>query len=91
MGSAADVRLKSMAQSLQQHIKLANELNLGVAAQLLAMAVMEIAINMNGISDLEMDALCAHVEENALCNGKQVTADTRALPGSERRSRSRRG
>jgi hypothetical protein len=58
----AEVQLKSMARSLQQHISLANELQLNFTAQLLAMAVMEITTKIHGISQQELRALCERVE-----------------------------
>jgi hypothetical protein len=65
MGYAADTQLKLMARSLQEHIGLANELNLRFTAQLLAMAVMEITTNIHGISQAELDALCERVAQKS--------------------------
>ena len=65
MAYASDTELKLMARSLQEHISLANELNLRFTAQLLAMAVMEITTKIHGISQQELDALCERVEQNS--------------------------
>jgi hypothetical protein len=61
----ADLQLKSMVRSLQQHIDLANELQLDFTAQLLAMAVMEITTRIHGISQQELRALCECVEQTS--------------------------
>jgi hypothetical protein len=61
----ADRQLKSMMRSLQQHIDLANELQLDFTAQLLAMAVMEITTRIHGISQQELRALCERVEQTS--------------------------
>lgn len=65
MAYASDTELKLMARSLQEHISLANELNLRFTAQLLAMAVMEITTKIHGISQQELDALCDRIEQNS--------------------------
>ena len=94
MAYASDTQLKLMARSLQEHISLANELNLRFTAQLLAMAVMEITTNIHGISQQELDALCERVEQNSsgdLPGGEKTTVvaltDFRSF---NRRSRARR-
>jgi hypothetical protein len=89
MADTADIRLQLMARSLQEHIRLANELNLGFAAQLLAMAAMEIAITRHGISHHEVNALCERIEQNPWCEGKPATAVC-GLRSHDRRSRIRR-
>ena len=58
MKYTTDAQLKSMARSLQKHIGLANDLDLPITAQLLAMAVIEITTKVHGISQHELDALC---------------------------------
>jgi hypothetical protein len=90
MADAADIRLKLMARSLQEHINLAHELDLGFAAQLLAMAVMEITINMHGISHQEIDALCERIEQKTSCDGRQAMALVSGSRSHDRRSRARR-
>jgi hypothetical protein len=80
----ADTQLKSMARSLQEHIALANELNLRFTAQLLAMAVMEITTKIHGISQRELDALCERIEE------KSSHEEKRAVVWPDFRSRNRR-
>jgi hypothetical protein len=90
MQDAADIQLKLMARSLREHISLANELNLGLAAQLLAMAVMEITINMHGIAHHEIDALCECIGEKTSCEGKHAMALVSGSRSHDRRSRARR-
>jgi hypothetical protein len=90
MDNAADIQLTLMAQSLQEHISRANELKLGFAAQLLAMAVMEITINMHGISQQEIDALCERIEEKQAGCGRQAMKLTAGSRSFDRRSRARR-
>ena len=51
-----------LAQALQRQIELAKELGLDFAARLLAMALMEIRINLNQISPGEVEELCARIE-----------------------------
>ena len=86
----ANIRLNSMARSLQEHISLANELHLNFTAQLLAMAVMEITTKIHGISQQELRALCERVEEKASCDGKHAIAMVSGFRSHDRRSRARR-
>ncbi len=65
MEDPAENSLQSITRSLQEHIHVANALNLDFVAQLLSMAMMEIKINMHGISQREMDALCDYIEKNS--------------------------
>jgi hypothetical protein len=51
-----------LAQALQRQIELAKGLGLDFAARLLAMALMEIRINLNQISPSEVEELCARIE-----------------------------
>lgn len=90
MEFASDTQLKSMARSLQEHIVLANELNLTFTAQLLAMAVMEITTNLHGISQQELDALCERIEDQPAYRGKQPVMPVPDLRSFNRRSRARR-
>jgi hypothetical protein len=90
MEDPADIQLKLMARSLQEHINLANELKLGLAAQLLAMAVMEITINMHEISHHEIDALCERIAEKSSCGGGHAIALLSGSRSHDRRSRARR-
>jgi hypothetical protein len=62
-----------LAQALQRQIELAKDLGLDFAARLLAMALMEIRINLNQISPGEVEELCARIEH-------QPTADTEREP-----------
>ena len=91
MEDTADIQLKLMARSLEVHIRLANELNLGLAAQLLAMAVMEIAINRHGIAHHEINALCERIEEISYRDGKHAMTSLSGSRSHDRRSRVRRG
>ena len=91
MDYPAEVQLKSMARSLHQHIDLANELRLDFTAQLLAMAVMEIATRIHGISQQELHALCERVEETSAVQRRQAAAPATDLRSFERRARTRRG
>ncbi len=86
----ADTRLKSMAHSLQEHITLANQLNLQFTAQLLAMAVMEITTKIHGISQHELDALCKRIEEKSSPDEKPVVVPLPDFRGSNRRPRTGR-
>jgi hypothetical protein len=51
-----------LAQALQLQIELAKGLGLDFATRLLAMALMEIRINLNQISPSEVEELCARIE-----------------------------
>lgn len=62
MKSIIDRKLDLMARSLQEHINLARELNLDFVAQLLTMTAMEIKLKLHGISEQEVDAICARAE-----------------------------
>ena len=90
METPTDTQLKSMARSLQEHIKLANDLNLNFTAQLLAMAVMEITTKIYGITQQELDALCERIEEKASIDRKQVSAPVCGLRSFDRRAHPRR-
>ena len=90
MKNATDAQLKSMAGSLQQHISVANELNLSFTAQLLAMAVMEISTKIHGISQRELDALCERIEEKSSHDRDGEVASVTILRSFDRRSRMRR-
>jgi hypothetical protein len=90
MEDTADIQLKLMARLLREHIRQANELNLGFVAQLLAMAVMEITINRHGISHNEIDALCERIEENSGPDGKPAVALVPGWRSHNRRARVRR-
>lgn len=62
MKSTFDRKLDLMARSLQEHIDLARELKLDFVAQLLTMTAMEIKLKLHGISEQEIDTICARVE-----------------------------
>jgi hypothetical protein len=59
MKSTIDRKLDLLARSLQEHINLARELNLDFVAQLLTMTAMEIKLKLHGISEQEIDSICA--------------------------------
>lgn len=84
MKSPIDAKLDLMARSLQEHIDLAKELNLNFVAQLLTMTAMEIRINLHGISQHEMDTLCAAAESNLVAREPQETARVIRFPGRGR-------
>ena len=90
MECPADTQLKSMARSLQEHISLANDMDLNFTAQLLAMAVMEITTKIYGITQQELDALCERIEEGSSCDRKQVTPSVFGLRSFDRRAHARR-
>ena len=90
MDYPTDAQLKSMALSLQEHISLANELELNFTAQLLAMAVMEITTMIHGISQQELHALCERIEEKSSCDRKPPIAPVPGLRSFDRRPRARR-
>jgi hypothetical protein len=62
MKSAIDRKLDLMARSLQEHIDLARELKLDFVAQLLTMTAMEIKLKLHGITEEEIDTICARAE-----------------------------
>jgi len=59
MKKTVDRKLDLMARSLQEHIDLARELKLDFVAQLLTMTAMEIKLKLHGISEQELEAICA--------------------------------
>jgi hypothetical protein len=65
MKSTIDRKLDLMARSLQEHIDLARELKLDFVAQLLTMTAMEIKLKLHGISEHEVDAICARAERKS--------------------------
>jgi len=62
MKSSIDRKLDLMARSLQEHIDLARELKLDFVAQLLTMTAMEIKLKLHGITEQEIDTICARAE-----------------------------
>jgi hypothetical protein len=62
MKSTIDRKLDLMARSLQEHIDLARELKLDFVAQLLTMTAMEIKLKLHGITEQEIDTICARAE-----------------------------
>jgi hypothetical protein len=84
-----NIQLQLMARSLQELIVLANKFNLRFTAQLLAMAVMEIATNIHGISQQELDALCECIEEKSALDDKHEVSRP-DFRGGNRRPRARR-
>lgn len=65
MKSTMDRKLDLMARSLQEHINLARELKLDFVAQLLTMTAMEIKLKLHGISDQEIETICARAADAA--------------------------
>ena len=62
MKSTIDRKLDLMARSLQEHIDLARELKLDFVAQLLTMTAMEIKLKLHGITQEEIDTICARAD-----------------------------
>ena len=62
MKSTIDHKLDLMARSLKEHIELARELKLDFVAQLLTMTAMEIKLKLHGITEQEIDTICARAE-----------------------------
>ncbi len=91
MERLTDVRLNSMACSLQQYISLANELDLDLTARLLAMAVMEITTKIHGISPHELQALCERVVQHSSSPRQPPLASVIGVRSFERRPLARRG
>jgi hypothetical protein len=67
-----DRKLDLMARSLQEHINLARELKLDFVAQLLTMTAMEIKLKLHGISDQEIETICARAAEGAPEKGESA-------------------
>ena len=65
MKKTIDYKLDLMARSLQEHINLARELKLDFVAQLLTMTAMEIKLQLHGISDQELEAICARAVDRS--------------------------
>jgi hypothetical protein len=65
MKSTIDRKLDLMARSLQEHIDLARELKLDFVAQLLTMTAMEIKLKLHGITEEEIDTICARAERKS--------------------------
>ena len=82
MKNTIDRKLDLMARSLQEHINLAKELNLNFVAQLLTMTAMEIRINLHGISDQEIDTLCARPSSDSVEPEERETARVINFPRS---------
>lgn len=74
-----------LAQALQRQIELAKGLGLDFVARLLAMALMEIRINLNQISPSEVEELCARIEAAPAVDDRRETAEVVFL--SDRRLR----
>ena len=64
-----------LAQALQHQIELAKALGLDFAARLLAMALMEIRINLNEISPSEVEELCARIEHHPSLDVRREPAE----------------
>ncbi len=63
-----------MARSLQEHIDLARELKLDFVAQLLTMTAMEIKLKLHGITEQEIDTICARAERGSCAGAARVRA-----------------
>ena len=85
MKSTIDRKLDLMARSLQEHINLARELKLDFVAQLLTMTAMEIKLKLHGISEQEIDTICARAE-GRLPAEKHETALVIKFPTRSQRS-----
>jgi hypothetical protein len=72
-----------LARALQCQIELAKGLGLDFAAHLLALALMEIRINLNQISSGEIEELCARIERHPPTAAPQQNAQVFRL--SDRR------
>jgi hypothetical protein len=83
-------RLQSLARSLQEHIRLANDLNMSLAAQLLGMAAMEITTRINGITPQELEALCERIEQGSSFDRTPPGARIVGLRSFDRRPHPRR-
>ena len=68
-----------LAQSLQHQIEMAKGLGLDFAARLLAMALMEIRINLNQISPSEVEELCARIEHQPAADAQREGCSDRQL------------
>jgi hypothetical protein len=79
-----------LARSLQEHIRLAKDLNMNLTAQLLGMAVMEITTSIHGITPQELDALCERIEQKSSLDPTQPDARVAGLRSFERRPHPRR-
>jgi len=86
MNGSIDNKLDLMARSLQEHISLARELNLDFLAQLLTMTAMELKIKLHRISQVEIDALCAHAEDRLRPRVRRESAMVINFPIRNRRS-----
>jgi hypothetical protein len=64
-----------LAQALQRQIELAKGLGLDFAARLLAMALMEIRINLNQISPSEVEELRARIEHRPALDARREPAE----------------
>jgi len=76
-----------LAQALQCQIELAKGLSLDFAARLLAMALMEIRINLNQISLSEVEELCARIEHQCGGRAEKRSGEYRARSVVGRRGR----
>ena len=76
-----------LAQALQRQIELARGLGLDFAARLLAMALMEIRINLNQISLSEVEELCARIEHQCGGRAEKRSGEYRARSVVGRRGR----
>jgi hypothetical protein len=72
MIKTTDKNLVSLDSSLQQHIALTKGMGLNLTSRLLAMALMEIRLNLNGISQLEVKQLCERIERQSLRMRKRM-------------------
>jgi hypothetical protein len=83
-------QLQSLARSLQEHIRLANDLNMNLAAQLLGMAAMEITTRINGITPQELEALCERIEQGSSFHRRPPGVRIVGLRSFDRRPHPRR-
>jgi hypothetical protein len=78
MVERSNLEAAELAGAVQHQIEQAKGLGLDFAARLLAMALMEIRINLNQISPSEFEELCARIEH-------QPAVGVKPQPGADRR------
>jgi hypothetical protein len=87
MDDIADNRLLSMAQSLEEHARLARELDLDFVAQLIGMAVLEIKMKCHNISEFEVETFCLHLDQTMEAKKRLSVAALEPGPQKQRRRR----
>ncbi len=67
--------LDSLVHALQKQIVVANELGLDFAVRLLRMAVIEVRLNANQISQAEVEELCLRIENDTVDADQRPAAE----------------